>query len=70
LLKGIESFESLDDEVEGWTAREVEATVEAFLTASTAAAPATDVFELRFLTPVLRLTRVDLGCAVVLVEQL
>jgi len=37
LLKGRESFD--DDEVEGLTAREVEATVEAFLTASTAAAP-------------------------------
>ena len=33
-----------DDEVEGSTAREVEATVEAFLTASTAAAPAAEVF--------------------------
>lgn len=54
MLKGIESLESLDDDVEGWTVREVEATVEAFLTASIAAAPATEAFELRFLTPLLR----------------
>jgi hypothetical protein len=53
LLKGREGF--FDDEVGGWTvAGEVEAILEAFLTAFTAAAPATEAFELRFLTPVLR----------------
>ena len=65
-MKGRDSF---DDEVEDWTGREVEATVEAidFLTVSTAAALANEAFELRFLASALRLTS-RLVCAEV--EQL
>jgi len=59
LLKG---RETLEDEVEGWAGREVEAAVEAI--DFTAAAPATDRFGLVFLVLVLRSTRrlVELDC--------
>jgi hypothetical protein len=64
LLKG---RESLDDEVEGWTGREVEAAVEGVDLTSTAA-PATDRF--KFLALVLESTsRLKFHCAAG-VEQL
>jgi len=59
--------DGLDDEIEDWAGREVEGTAEVidFLTASTAAAPASEAFELRFLAPVLMLASrpVELDCA-------
>lgn len=71
LLKGKEALD-LDDEVEGWAGCDVEATVETidFLTASTAAAPATEALELTFLAPMVTLGSrlMALGCAGV--EQL
>jgi len=66
LLKGKDGL-PVDDETEDWAGREVEATAEVidFLTASTAAAPASEAFESRFLAPVLRLASrpVVLDCA-------
>lgn len=53
------------EEVEGWTGRDMEAALEAIDLGSTAAAPATECFKLRFFALVLISTSrlVELDCA-------